>query len=177
MDNAENNITCIKKLGELLADREFDIEFDADQRRVMCHPHLVNLCAKHVNEAFTMIDASKIEEYITTDMVERYIVTPTPVDERITKEDYIQAIRNNPLEKVRSLIRSIHSSGMQRDAFQERIKVGNSQGWHKYLAKTVIPAIELLHEVATCWDSCYLMVNCVRVLRLVCSSHQSLCIH
>ncbi|KIM64084.1 hypothetical protein SCLCIDRAFT_23712 [Scleroderma citrinum Foug A] len=76
-----------------------------------------------------------------------YIVTPTPVNECVTKEDYTQAICNNPLKK-------------------ERIKVGNSQGWHKYPAKTVILAMELLRKVATCWHSQYLMVNCVQVLRL-----------
>ena len=104
MDNAENNVTCMKKLGKLLAVHKFDIEFDANQRCVMCHPHLVNLCAKHVNEAFTKINASKIEECITTDTVDQYIATPTPVNERVTKEEYIQAICNNPLEKVRALI-------------------------------------------------------------------------
>ncbi|KIM66087.1 hypothetical protein SCLCIDRAFT_111706, partial [Scleroderma citrinum Foug A] len=83
MDNAENNRTCIKKLGELLAEWEFEIVFDPNQRRVMCHPHLINLCTKHACEGFTSVDASEIEHNITTDTVKRHSNTEkyTPVNE------------------------------------------------------------------------------------------------
>ena len=172
MDNAKNNRTCIEKLGELLAEWEFEIVFDPDQRWVMCHPHLINLCTKHACEGFTNVNASEIEHNITTDTVKRHPNTEKymPVNERVSKEDYIQMIHSKPLNKARSLVCAIHASGLQRNTFQERIKVGNEQGWYKYLPEMKVPLVEPLHEVVTHWDTLLFLLNCLRILRPVCLS-------
>ena len=169
MDNASNNRVCIEKLGRLLIEREFEIAFEPDQRRVMCHPHLVNLCTKHACEGFTAVDISEIEHSITTDTVKQCTSTekPAPLDEHVSKQDYLEAIRSNPLEKARSLVRAIRASGLQRDAFKERIKVGNEQGWYKYPSGTNVPLVELLREVLMCWDMLLFMLNRLRILQPV----------
>ena len=169
MDNAENNKKCIEKLSELLMEQEFEIMFDPDQRRVMCHPHLVNLCSKHAYKSFMKVDVSEIERDITTNTVKRCSNTekPVPVDEHISKQDYIQAICNNPLEKARSLVRAIRASGLWCDAFQERIRVGNQHGWHKYPPGTKVLLVELLREVQMHWDMLLFMLNHLRILRPV----------
>ena len=169
MDNAENNKKCIEKLSELLMEQEFEIMFDPDQRRVMCHPHLVNLCSKHAYKSFMKVDVSEIERDITTNTVKRCSNTekPVPVDEHISKQDYIQAICNNPLEKARSLVRAIRASGLWCDAFQERIRVGNQHGWHKYPPGTKVLLVELLREVQMHWDMLLFMLNRLRILRPV----------
>ena len=48
----------------------------------------------------------------------------------------------------------------------ETIKSGNQKGWHKS-PPAKVPENELLCDVPTCWDSVYLMLNRLRVLRLV----------
>ena len=170
MDNAEHNRTCIEKLGELLVEWEFEIVFDLNQCWVMCHPHLINLCTKHTCEGFTNVDASKIKRNITTDTVKQHSNTEkyTPVDECVSKEDYIQVIQNNPLNKAHSLVRAICASGLQHDTFQEQIKVGNEQGWYKYPPGMKVLLVELLCEVVTCWDMLLFLLNHLRILRLVC---------
>ena len=169
MDNAENNKKCIEKLSELLMEREFEIMFGPDQHQVMCHLHLVNLCSKHACESFTKVDVSEIEHDITTNMVKWCSNTkkPAPVDEHISKQDYIQAICNNPLNKARSLVCAIRASGLRHDTFQERIRVGNEHGWHKYPLGTKVPLVELLREVQMCWDMLLFMLNHLRILRPV----------
>jgi len=170
MDNAENNTKCVRKLGDLLAEQEFDIAFDPDQRHIMCHPHLINLCAKHTCEGFTKVDISEIKRTITTPIVQQHATTTTPVDEHVSKEAYIRAIQSNPLDKAHALVRAIHASGLRREAFQERIRVGNAQGWHKYPPATQVPLVELLHEVLTRWDTIFFLLNRLRILCPVCYS-------
>jgi len=164
MDNAENNTKCVRKLGDLLAEREFDIAFDPDQRRIMCHPHLINLCAKHACEGFMKVNISKIERTITTPIVQQHATTTTPVDEHVSKEAYIWAIQSNPLNTAHALVHAICASGLQREAFQEWIRVGNAQGWHKYPPATQVPLVELLREVLTCWDTIFFLLNRLRIL-------------
>ncbi|KIM56457.1 hypothetical protein SCLCIDRAFT_49656, partial [Scleroderma citrinum Foug A] len=167
MDNAENNRMCIEKLGELLAEREFEIVFNPDQCWVMCHLHLINLCTKHTCEGFTNVNASEIERNITTDTVKRHSNTEkyTPVNECVSKEDYIQAIHSKPLDKACSLVCAIHASGLRCDTFWERIKVGNEQGWYKYPLEMKVPLVKLLHEVVTRWDTLLFLLNRLRILR------------
>ena len=116
----------------------------------MYHPHLINLCAKHACEGFTKINISKIEWMITTPIVQQHATTTTPVDEHVSKEAYIWAIQSNPLDKACALVHAIRASGLQCEAFQEWIRVGNAQGWHKYPPATQVPLVELLREVLTC---------------------------
>ena len=138
----------------------------------MCHPHLINLCTKHACKGFTNVNASKIERNITTDTVKQHPNTKKymPVNEHISKEDYIQAIHSKPLDKVHSLVRAICASGLWHDTFQERIKVGNEQGWYKYPPEMKVPLVELLHEVVTRWDTLLFLLNRLRILRPVCLS-------
>ena len=172
MDNAENNRMCIEKLSELLAEQEFEIVFNPDQHQVICHPHLINLCTKHACKGFTDVNASEIEYNITTDTVKQHSNTEKYmlVDEHISKVDYIHVIHSKPLNKARSLVHAIRASGLWCNTFQERIKVGNEQGWYKYPPEMKVLLVELLHEVVTRWDTLLFLLNHLRILRLVCLS-------
>ena len=48
LDNAANNKTMMKELKKLLADRE--IAFHADDNRIMCFPHVVNIATQRVHQ-------------------------------------------------------------------------------------------------------------------------------
>ena len=170
IDNAANNMKCIQKLSQLLAERDF--EFDPNQHCIPCHAHLVNLCAGHACEAFTVVDASEIGYHITTSMVAQHGDTKTPVGEQVTKETYLQAVRNKPLDKAWHLICAIHASGLQWDTFHERVKQGNCQGWHKWPVDTKVPFVELLCEVVTCWDPSMLIITQPSPSHLYCQWQQ-----
>jgi hypothetical protein len=51
LDNAANNKTMMKELKKLLADRE--IAFHADDNRIMCFPHVVNIATQRVLRALS----------------------------------------------------------------------------------------------------------------------------
>ena len=73
----------------------------------MCHPHLINLCAKHACEGFTKVDVSEIKQMITTPIVQQHATTTMPLDEHVSKEAYIQAIQSNPLDKAHALVHAV----------------------------------------------------------------------
>ena len=54
LDNAANNGTFLEELEILF--RERDIDFDHLDRRIMCFPHVINICCQHVIAKFTNVD-------------------------------------------------------------------------------------------------------------------------
>ena len=123
---------------------------------------LLQACLQKLHEGRCLQDRADI----TTNTVKQCSNTkkPVPVDEHISKQDYIQAICNNPLNKARSLVHAIHASGLRRDVFQERKRVGNEHGWHKYPPGTKVRLVKLLREVQMHWDTLLFMLNHLRIL-------------
>jgi hypothetical protein len=62
LDNAGNNGTAMEDLGTLL--HEHDIEFDAEDRRVMCFEHIVNLSSGQVITRLTKVLADSVNEWV-----------------------------------------------------------------------------------------------------------------
>lgn len=82
----------------------------------------------------------------------------------------------SPIERARSVVRAIRVSGMRRDAFESVIENGNQNGWFTLehsLQPVTLRKLELLRDVQTRWDSVYLMLERLRVMRPV-SLHYSL---
>ena len=73
----------------------------------MCHPHLINLCAKHACEGFMEVDVSEIKQTITTPIVQQHATTTMSLDEHVSKEAYIRAIQSNPLDKAHALVHAV----------------------------------------------------------------------
>jgi hypothetical protein len=62
LDNAANNGTFMEELEKILELQ--DIKFDAQDRHIMCFPHVINICSQHVIKKFTnteFVDAPKEE--------------------------------------------------------------------------------------------------------------------
>lgn len=146
-----------------------EIEFDNEQRRVMCFPHIMNICVKHTIDAFS---DSKLADETLTQLLIRFF--PAVVQ----KADYINAVKNNPLDSSRDTVRSIRASGLRRDEFMDTVKTGNVKGWFRSRSTVgtgpgnaiKIPEHELLRDVPTRWDSTYYMINRIRAMRPVSSS-------
>jgi hypothetical protein len=101
LDNAANNGTFMIEFGNLL--RAHDIDFDPIDHRVMCFPHIVNICCQHLIANFTNIDlAETATEFVA--------VLPPGLPDRQTFEE---AIKRDPVALGRDIVRMLRNSGQQ----------------------------------------------------------------
>ena len=158
LDNAENNKTMMEHLEKLLQTRELPLEFGAQDRKVMCFPHIINICVQHVIEEFAAPDL----ETVANAWVDCFD------DDAVDKEKYLEAVKKNPVALGRDVVRIIRASGLRRDEFDKIIVTGNLQQWFKSPAGTVvqIPEVQLLRDVKTRWDSIFYMLNRLLALHL-----------
>ena len=122
-----------------------DIAFDAADRQIMCFAHIIDLCSKRVtNNVNNTVDNSLQCPDIT--------------------------VGSDPIARGRDIVRVIRGSGMRREAFEEVIEDGNEKGWFKEgdPPKAIeIKPLQLLRDVPTRWDSIFLMLRRLRLLRQV----------
>ncbi len=153
LDNASNNGTMMQALETKL--RQRDIDFDADDRRIMCFAHVIDLCSGRVVRA-----ACDGPDEVEDDLDE---------DDSSSSDEY--TVPPNPIAQARAVVRAIRGSGARRDDFQNIISQGNENEWFKEgkPPKTVkIKALQLVRDVPTRWDSVYRMLNRLREMRPVC---------
>ena len=156
MDNAGNNGTTIKEIDRRLQERE--IRFDAQDRTIMCFPHVVNLSSGHVIEGLTR---TKISE--TEDVAEDW--QPPPL---LSEQSYADAVARDPIALGRAVVRVIRASGARREAFDDIITTGNAKNWFRDGEKTIqVKPLQLLRDVSTRWDSVYYMINRLREMQPV----------
>lgn len=148
----------MQELEHLLAER--DIEFDAHDRRIMCFPHIINICVKHV------LDTNP------ADLADAFVgafAGDSDDDSDEFKERYLEALENNPIALGRQIVKAIRASGRRRDEFTHVIRSCNSSDLFKFQGKVVqVPEYQLLRDVPTRWDSVYFMSNRLRAMRVVC---------
>jgi hypothetical protein len=142
MDGASNNFTMMAHLETLLESR--GICFDAHDRQIVCYAHCIDLASKAA-------------------------IGKLPNEALLNEDD--DAILRNPITLARAVVRSIRGSNLRREAFNDCINDGNSKGWFKCGSKAVtVKPLQLLRDVQTRWDSCFRMLERLRMLRLVCVS-------
>jgi hypothetical protein len=160
-DNAENNATFMVELELLLTAR--DIPFNAKDRRIMCLPHVINICSGKIISKFTneeLIDDSE-------DVDDSCLYGETP-----SRQTYEEAVKRDPIALGRSIVRVIRASGQRRDAFQDIISSGNSKNWFRVKVddkeiSVQLKPLQLLRDVRTRWDSVFLMLRRLREMRPV----------
>jgi hypothetical protein len=148
MDNASNNETMMQALEAILAKRE--IKFDANDRRIMCFAHVINLCSGRVVRGAT-----------NNEVVDK--------DGSSSSDD--DTVAPNPIARARAAVRAIRGSGKRRSAFEGVIKNGNASGWFKRGPSSEVvqlKQLQLLRDVRTRWDSVYQMLHRLREMREVC---------
>ncbi|KIM84074.1 hypothetical protein PILCRDRAFT_68420, partial [Piloderma croceum F 1598] len=90
LDNAANNGTFMVELAELLHAQ--DIPFDAEDRRIMCFPHIVNICCQHAIKKFMDITL--------TDDPEQAPVVPPPN----RRQSFVEAVQRDPIALGRNIV-------------------------------------------------------------------------
>ena len=126
----------MEHLEKLLKTHELPLEFGAQDRKVMCFPHVTNICVQHIVEEFSAPDLEKIANA----WVDCF------GDDVIDKEKYLEAVKKNLVALGHDVVCIIRASGLRRDEFDKIIVTGNLQQWFKSPAGTVvqIPEVQLL---------------------------------
>lgn len=154
LDNA-SNATFMQELEILL--HSWDIDFDTEDRRIMCFPHIVNICCQHIIKKFTNIDLIDDSEQIWM---------PNPPNAL----SYKDAVKRDPVARGQNLVHVMQSSGQRLEAFYNFIKDGNARGWFhggNLPGPIEIHPLQLLRDVKTRWDSVYFMIKRLREMRPV----------
>src|SRR6202040_2838863 len=114
IDNAGNNGTAMAELVVL-----HDVEFDAEDCRVMCFEHIVNLSMGRVHKGLTKVLAETVDKCVAPPL-------PTSVN-----QSYSYAVKHDPVALGCTAIRAICTSRSCREAFDDVIKTGNEKGWFR----------------------------------------------
>jgi hypothetical protein len=157
MDNAENNSTMLVHLERRL--KACNINFiGASEARIMCFPHVINLCCQSTIKEFTKSEWIDEEDdsSVTYELLEDELLTD--IDELSSEEPLPN---RDSVARCRAIVRKVKASGMRADHFQNTIVQGNREKWFQNSNKQVVkvPELKLIHDVKTRWDSTFLMVE------------------
>jgi hypothetical protein len=148
----------MEELTKLLRTR--NTPFDSVDRRIMCFPHVINICCQHVISQFTDIELSEsVDDFIADE------VSYLP-----HLQTFEEAVKRDPVTLGRNIVRVLRSSGQRRDAFEQLIRDGNEKGWF------TVEQLQLLRDVKTRWDSIYFMLRRLRELQPVCYYSIQVCL-
>ncbi|KAF9231244.1 hypothetical protein BU15DRAFT_56408 [Melanogaster broomeanus] len=141
----------------LREDREFT--FDPIDCRVRCLPHIYNICVQHT-----------LDNYADADFIHCPRTWKNSAGKVIDRDSYVDSVRTDPIGCGRDVVCTVRSSGQRRTNFRQTILSGNEQEWFINDTGDIVklPVVQLLHDVRTCWDSTYYMINRMRALRQVC---------
>ena len=133
-----------------------NIPFDAEDRRIMCYGHIVDLSSGWVIDGLTGA-AEDLQDWDGPALLDA------------GSQSYEEARARNPVALARTVVRAIRGSGLRRDAFDKVVVNGNAKGWFKEGGNIVkLKRLQLLRDVRTRWDSVYYMLNRLREMRQVC---------
>jgi hypothetical protein len=123
----------MEELAKLLCGR--GVPFDGIDRRIMCFPHVINVCCQHVLKEFTNLElAESVDNYVAEEL--------TCLPGHQTFED---AVKRDPVALGRNIVRMLRSSGQRREAFDAFICDGNEKGYFEHN----VPQLQLLRDVKT----------------------------
>lgn len=117
-------------------------DFSSKDRRIMCFPHIINLCTQRI--------ISKLTEEALVDSDEEF----TPESRYYSKDPgvrYDEIVRNDPIAIVRKVVKRVRASGQRRQEFTQAIADYNRDGHNLH-------QLQLILDVKTRWDSTYRMI-------------------
>lgn len=146
----------MRVLSQLLVSR--NIWFPAEERRIVCLPHILNCCARHATEDYH----KSLPDIPDRDWMDQS-------GREIDRDAYIGALRQNPIKRARQIVRAIRASSLRRETFTKSIQNGNEMKmWVNEEGTHVdIPEHELLRDVECRWDSIYTMISRLQEMRPV----------
>jgi len=180
-DNASNNTTFMKVLGELYAKRQPEVSFDARNSHVFCFPHVINIIAQRMinaldNRVFPDDDdkdeADDDEDDEDDEGSGGGIAgglddnnhdsgdDNSDIDGVVDDSSAIPDVPLGVITKVCKLVRTIRASGQRQDVLRRVIQMGNQGGlWLDEQGNPMTIALrQLILDVPTRWDSTHQML-------------------
>lgn len=156
LDNASNNTTMMEDIAlEMIEGR--DLEFDAEDRQIMCFGHIVELSSGRVVRAAS----GNVDDR----------------DDESSSDSDNSLDTSNLIAKAHVAVRAIRGSGLRRCAFDNVVRDGNANRWFRQGQPPKIvqlKQLQLLRDVRTRWDSVYQMLKRLREMRPVSSTFGSM---
>jgi hypothetical protein len=109
LDGAANNNAAMRNLSELLQSR--GVQFPTEERRIMYLLHILNTCSRHVTKQYHKTEFFNVfdEDWIDQS------------DNSIDKDVYVEALRRDPINCARRVVKSICASSLCWEAFVHTI--------------------------------------------------------
>lgn len=170
LDNASSNTTMLHELEKALKAR--GVSWEAAESIIHCLSHNINLSSQRVIKSFMTMDEASAnnsddDEGADDEDEDGGEGEDEDEDEDSSEEDNIAGFsdrraRHNPLVIARKIVRKLRSSPSRRDKFDLTMRRCVEDG---LIEKVLQPLL----DVRTRWDSTYLMLNRLRLLRAVSS--------
>ena len=159
LDNALNNNTAMQKFAGLLKSHGIISDFDANNHQIMCLPHILNICSKHIVEKYTSANFLLVPSGAWVDLL----------GAAIDKSLYINVVKKDPIKHSHNIVHTVCASSLCHQAYQTTIIHGNAMKvWFNEEGEwTELLLLELLQDVKSHWDSIYFMINHLRVMQQV----------
>ncbi|KAF9225639.1 hypothetical protein BS17DRAFT_879002 [Gyrodon lividus] len=124
----------------------------------MCFLHILNICSGHIADQYMDIDFAMIGN-AWVDALDPNIV--------VDKDAYLEALREDPIALGHDVICIVHASNLRREAFNNTIITGNQMNWFtdEEGEPTNLPILKLIRDMKSHWDSIYLMINHLHILK------------
>jgi hypothetical protein len=194
LDNAENNTVAMLKLECQLDECKAVIVVGFDHRNncVQCYAHIINICSSHIVASVTSTPKLYISDLkvpidsniVTCDNNKSdgdldHVVKDLELDDCYDggNHPWLTHIKHDPLRHAWRVICFLHSSDQCREGFCMFICDGNQHNWFTAKdcngkhAPVQVPELQPLRDVKTQWDLVYMMLQHLRELQPVCSSH------
>jgi hypothetical protein len=119
------------------------LSFDAQDNRIMCFPHIINITVQHVLKRMSSVEAPE-----TDDDSEDLIDKSNTEDNHGIGQTFDDACAQDPLARLHKIVMKIQSYGQPRDAFMTWIETRNNSGLIVVNNRPVeIPPRQLLRDV------------------------------
>lgn len=192
----------MQELESQLAERDTAFDFNHLKHRVRCYAHIINICSSHIISSVTSVSRRYLSDLKVPDDTDRMFYAEDDDDlddddinvgENIAElqldgcydadgntvlDEWLAGIKRDPLRRARRVIRLLRSSDQRKELFREFIRTGNERKWFTGIddngerVTIQIPELQPLRDVKTRWDSVYMMLERLRVLRPVSSSQR-----
>ena len=167
----------MKELQALLVQR--DVVFDNLNNRVMCYPHIINICTAHIVAASTQVSKKYLDSngwdngddddddddidtsspYQTGPQLDEAFIASQP----LARQAWLRSLSRDPVRLVADIVRYIRASDSRKQSFAGIVALCTKDDPGSRGA----PPLQLIQHIRTRWDSVYLMLQRFRVLRKV----------
>ena len=164
----------MKELQALLVKRE--VAFHHLNNRIMCYPHVINICTAHIIAASTRVSQKYLDSngldgdddddfdpispcHRTGAELDKEFIASQPPG----RQAWLRSLKSDPIKRVADIVRHIRASDARKQTFAGIVQLCTKDDPELCGA----PPLQLIQHIKTQWDSVYLMLQRFRLLRKV----------